>query len=108
MKIESHIRLIKESMSLIKNLLDKDIRNYQRTIGFNCSVVAIDLLEVYFHSKNLIDPGMAIKHNFFNSEKMAKRYLPFDFENKKEIIAILVKIEKKRHDLWQRPNKRKH
>ena len=66
------------------------------------------MLEIYLHSKNLIDPGFQLKHNDFGSEKMASNKLLFEFENKEEIIKTLVDIEKKRNILCygkQQPTK---
>ncbi len=99
MKIESHIRSIKESLEEIESAVNIGLEQRQKTIGFHCSSASVDLLEIYLHNKNLIDPGFQIKHNDFGSEKMATNKLPFDFENKEGIIDAMVGIEKKRNIL---------
>ena len=80
----------------------------QRTIGFHCSVAAADLLELHLHSKNLIDPGKTIKHDFFSSERKAKEKLRADFPNKGKIIGLIVELESKRNTLcYGRPQQKK-
>ena len=99
MKIESHKKSIKESLEEIESCINIGLEQRQKTIGFHCSSSSVEMLEIYLHSKNLIDPGFQLKHNDFGSEKMALNKLPFEFENKKEIIKTLVDIEKKRNTL---------
>ena len=47
MKIEDHLRNINESLGTIKFAVDKGIENHQRNIGFNCSLAAVEMLEVW-------------------------------------------------------------
>ena len=97
MKIEDHIRNINESLEVIKESIQKNIQERQRNIGFNTSVAASEMLEVYLHKENLINPGSTIKHDLFNSIKKAEERLNFNFPNKTKIISLLNKIESKRN-----------
>jgi len=97
MKIEDHLRNIKESLEVIKESIQKGLQERQRNIGFNASVAATEMLEVYLHKNNLINPGTSLKHELFNSVRRAKEKLNFDFKNKEEIIKLLNKIETKRN-----------
>ena len=96
MKIETHIAAINESLDVLKDCIAKGIESRQRTIGFSCSAAAVDLLEIFLHQQNLIDPGANIKHNWFASIKTASKHLP-DFPQKTELLEILNQIEKKRN-----------
>jgi len=97
MKIEDHQRNIRESIEVIKESIQKSIQERQRTIGFNASVAASEMLEVYLHKNNLINPGASIKHELFNSLRRAKEKLNFEFPNKDKIINIIHDIESKRN-----------
>lgn len=99
MKVEDHLRNIKESLDVIEESIQKGIQERQRNIGFNASVAAAEMLEVYLHKKDLINPGMSIKHEWFNSIRNAKERLNFDFDKKEKIIELLNKIEVKRNIL---------
>lgn len=95
MKIEDHLRNIRESLEVIEESIQKGIQERQRTIGFNCSVASVEMLEVFLHSLDLINPGIIIKHDWFSSERKAKEKLGFDFPEKDRIIKILYNIENK-------------
>ena len=97
MKIEDHLRNIKESVEVIKESVQKNIQERQRTIGFSASIAAAEMLEVYLHKNNLINPGSMIKHELFNSIKKTKEKLNFNFPNKEKIISIIYDIESKRN-----------
>lgn len=97
MKIESHKNVIKESLEVIKESINKGLLERQRTLGFHCSAVLIDILEIYLHKKNLIHPGTVIKHDFFSSERKALEKLDKNFDSKKEIIKLLVDLENRRN-----------
>jgi len=97
MKVEDHLRNIKESIEVIKESVQKGAQERQRTIGFNASVAGAEMLEVYFHKNNLINPGSTIKHELFNSIKKAKEQFNFEFSNKEKIISLLHDIESKRN-----------
>jgi len=99
MKIEDHLRNINESIEEISNAVKKGIENKQRTIGFNCSVASVEMLEVYLHKLELINPGAIIKHEWFSSARRANESLDFDFPDKEKIINLLFKIEEKRNNL---------
>ena len=99
MNIEKHYERLGESLEVLDESISKDIIRRQRTIGFNCSVASSDMLEIYLHEKNLIDPGFLIKHEWFKSKNKIKEKFPFDFENKEKILFIIEKIEDKRNSL---------
>jgi len=99
MKIEDHLRNINESLEVIKESIQKGIQERQRTIGFNVSVASVEMLEVYLHKNNLINPGNVLKHNWFNSINKINEHLNFEFENKEKIIKLLSDIEAKRNFL---------
>ncbi len=97
MNIEAHKKAIEESLNAIKTAVSGGVENWQRTIGFHCSVAAADMLEIYLHEQHLIDPGATIKHDLFSSRKNAEEKLDFDFPNKEKIIDIMAEIESKRN-----------
>jgi len=97
MKIEDHLRNIKESLEVIKESVQKGVQNRQRNIGFNASTAAVEMLEVFLHEKDLINPGTLIKHDWFNSKNKAYQKLNFDFPRKEEIINLICEIEEKRN-----------
>jgi len=99
MKIEDHLRNIKESLEVIKESIEKGIQERQRNIGFNVSVAATEMLEVYLHKLNLINPGTLMKHEWFASLNNAKERFSFDFEDKEKIFELLNQIETKRNFL---------
>lgn len=99
MNIEKHYERLKESLEVIDEAISKGILKRQRTIGFNCSVAASDMLEIFLHMNSLIDPGFMVKHEWFKSKNKVKDKFPYDFMNKAEILEIMAKIEQKRNDL---------
>jgi hypothetical protein len=97
MKIEKHMTNLKESLEILEECIQKGMYvERQRTIGFHCSVAAVDMLEIYLHKSRLIDPGKQLKHDWFLSERKAEEKLGFDFPDRKKIIGIIVNIESKR------------
>ena len=97
MKIEDHLRNINESLDVIKESIQKGISERQRNIGFNTSVAAVEMLEIFLHKNNLLNPGAIIKHDWFSSPRKANEKLQFDFPQKEQIIKLLVDIETKRN-----------
>lgn len=97
MKIEDHMRNIKESLEVIDESIQKGIQERQRNLGFNMSVAATEMLEVYLHKNNLASPGLMLKHEWFASVKKAGERLNFDFPHKNEIISLINQIESKRN-----------
>lgn len=98
MKIEKHLKNLKESIDVLEECIKKrDLTERQRTIGFHISAVSVDLLEIYLHKKNLIGPGMQIKHDWFTSKKKIESRIPFTFPNKAEILELMTEIENKRN-----------
>ncbi|MEK6848732.1 MAG: hypothetical protein AABX65_03820 [Nanoarchaeota archaeon] len=96
MKIEDHLKRLKESLSVIEESIEKGIVERQRNIGFNASAGAMDILEILLHKNHLVDPGFILKHQWFRSKNKLSEKLPFDFPKKKEILELIVKIEEKR------------
>ena len=99
MKIEDHMKNIEESLEEIEEAVEKGLTKRQRSLAFHVSVVSTELLEVYLHKLRLLDEGKVLKHNMFSSKRRANEELPFDFPHKKEIINLLVEIEKRRNIL---------
>jgi hypothetical protein len=97
MKIEDHIRNIRESLDVIKESIQRGIPERQRNIGFNVSVASVEMLEVYLHKLNLLNPSAMLKHDWFSSARKVNERLKFDFPDKEEIIEILIQIESKRN-----------
>lgn len=97
MKTQDHLRNIRESIEVINESLEKGIENRQRNIGFNTSVASVEMLEVYLHTKNLLNPTALLKHSWFNSIRKANEKIPFDFEDKEKIFDLLNKIETQRN-----------
>lgn len=97
MKVEDHLRNMKESLEVIKESVQKGIQERQRNIGFNCSVASAEMLEIFLHKENLINPGLTVKHDWFSSVRKAKEKLNFDFPEKEKIIKFLYEIEAKRN-----------
>ncbi len=96
MNIESHRRALKESMEEIRNAVLFGLQKRQRTIGFHCSAAALDMLEIFLHENNLINPGTTMKHDIFASTRKAKEKLP-DFQNNDKLIGLIGKLENQRN-----------
>ena len=100
MNIEKHLSNLKESIDVINECIQRgNLIERQRTIGFHTSVACVDLLEIYLHKENLIDPGMQLKHDWFASKNKIESKLPFEFQKKDEILNIMHNIETKRNIL---------
>ena len=99
MKEREHRKEIKESLEVINESVQIGVESRQRTIGFHCSAAAADLLELYLHHLNTINPGKILKHDFFTSEKKALRKLPEEFPGKDKIIKLIVGLEIQRNQL---------
>lgn len=91
MKIDSPLENLKESISEIEESITKGLVSKQRTLGFNSSAGAIDMLEIILHKQNL--------NEWFNSEKTINKKFNFDFPRKKEIMPLIMKIENIRNKL---------
>ncbi|MBS3122003.1 hypothetical protein J4434_03920 [Candidatus Woesearchaeota archaeon] len=99
MKIESHVRNLKESLDEIADAIKQGIVNKQRTIGFHTSAACADMFEILLHKKNLIPPDILIKHEWFASKNKINEKFRFEFDGKKEIIEMISEIERKRNIL---------
>lgn len=99
MKSEDHLRDFEDSIELLKESIEKGLQKRQRTIGFCTSTGAVDILEAFLHSKQLLNPSSIIKHEWFSSERRINERLNFDFPRKKEILKLIWNIESKRNIL---------
>ena len=99
MNIDKHYERLNESLDVLDESISGDITKRQRTIGFNCSAASADMLEIYLHNNNLIDPGFVVKHEWFKSKNKITEKFPFDFPNKNRILEIMEAIEEKRNTL---------
>ena len=99
MNIDKHLERLKENLEVLDEAITKEIVKRQRTIGFNTSAAATDMLEIFLHKNNLIDPGFVLKHEWFKANNKIKEKLPFDFDRKQEILELMHKIEEKRDAL---------
>ena len=102
MKIEDHLRNIRESLEVINESIQRGVQERQRNIGFNISVAAVEMLEVYLHKLGVLNPSTILKHEWFSSLRRANERLNFDFHRKKEILKLLVEIETNRNLLCYR------
>lgn len=99
MNIEKHYERLKESLEVLDESILKDIIQRQRTIGFHCSVAVVDMLEIFLHENDFIDPGFVVKHEWLKAKNKVIEKFPFDFENKERIFSIMEEIEEKRNTL---------
>ena len=99
MKVETHLESLRESVREVEESIKKGIVDKQRTLGFHTSAGAMDMLEIILHKNNLIDPGFTVKHDWFLSKKKINKKFPFEFQNKREILDLVVAIESIRNSL---------
>ncbi len=99
MNVQSHLESLKESVGEIEEAVKKGLITKQRSLGFHASAAAVDILEIVFHERNLVDPGFVVKHEWLNSPKKIKEKFPFDFPHKFEIMSLASKIEAQRNKL---------
>ncbi len=97
MKNEDHLRQLKESIQEIERAIIEGISEKQRTIGFNTSAGAIDMLEIILHKNKILDTSVVMKHEWFNSERKIAEKLSMEFPRKSEIIPIIKKIQSVRN-----------
>ena len=96
---ENHRRIIREGFSVIQWAVNQGIENKQTTIGFHASLIAVNMLELYLHEKNILKVDYLLKHEWFKSKNKVKEKLNFDFEGKEKILNLLFKLEEKRNTL---------
>lgn len=99
MNIDKHHERLKESLDVIEESIKIGLVKRQRNIGFNTSAAASDMLEIFLHKENLIDPGFVVKHEWFNSKNKVEEKFSFPFKEKEAIITLMVFIENKRNSL---------
>lgn len=106
MKIEDHLKNLKESLDVINESIEKGLIERQRNIGFNTSAACADMLEILLHKNSLIDPGFIVKHEWLKSKNKTQEKLAFEFPKKTEIISLIAEIEEKRNTLcYGKPQK---
>ncbi len=97
---EEHKNNFKQFMNDINEKIRANLLiERQKIIGSSASEASTNLIEYFFHKKNLVQDGFQLNHNYFASEKRAKRYLDFEFINKKELIELMVNQEEFRNIL---------
>ncbi len=93
MRLEEH----KEAFEIHKRAIFKwaieveGLEKSQRIVGLHASRGILELLSTMLHKKKIVDEGFQLNHRWFKSDKVSDK-LP-DFENKKEIISKIVKLE---------------
>lgn len=96
-KINMRIELHQEAFETNKRAIFKwaleveGLEKSQRIIGLHASRGILELLSVFLHKRKLIDEGFQLNHRWFKTEKVSSK-LP-EFENKKEIISKIVRLE---------------
>ncbi|MEK7122219.1 MAG: hypothetical protein AAB855_00005 [Patescibacteria group bacterium] len=96
MNLLNHLQRLKESLEVLEEGIEKGLVERQRSIGFHTSAACADMLELFLHKNNLIDPGFILKHEWLKSKNKTTEKLPFTFKNKDEILLLIFKIEEKR------------
>ena len=98
--IEEHKKIVKEFLDDINEKIKANLLvERQKIIGFAASEASVNLLAVFLHKKNLIEPGLNINHRHFASLKMAENVFSIDFPSKNKIINLLVNRESYRNKL---------
>lgn len=97
---EEHLKAIQQFLADIYEKIRSNLLvERQKIIGFTTSEAATNLLEYFFHKKNIIPSGFRVNHRYFTSERKAQSYLDFEFPHKKEIISLMIKQEEFREIL---------
>lgn len=99
MNIDKHHERLKESLDVIEESIKIGLIKRQRNIGFNTSAAASDMLEIFLHKENLIDPGFVVKYEWFNSKNKVEEKFSFPFKDKELILDLMAFIENKRNSL---------
>jgi hypothetical protein len=99
MKIDGHLEALKEVFLALDTCIDKGIENFQRTIGFQTSLGAVEMFELYLHRRSLFSLSARINHSWLKSQRKMRDKFDFEFPRKQEIIELLYYIEKNRDEL---------
>ena len=109
MRRERHEEVLKEVLDEIGSALDDEhgLLTHQRRLAFSLSLGAVNLLELHFHSLNIMKEGSMIEHTWFKRskknilEKLGKQITsPINsVEGIEDIVEIIRYIEEKRDDL---------
>ena len=99
MQVKDHVANIQESLGEIEEAVEQGLEKKQRSLGFHISVCSTEMVEVMLHKLKILKEERILKHNDFSSIRRANDILKFEFPRKKEIINLLVEIEKKRNIL---------
>lgn len=98
MKIENHYKRLTENIEVLEESIKKNLVERQSTIGFSISSAATHLVEILFHTLNLVDSGFMLKHEWFKAKHKLEERLNFYFPKKDEILVLMRIIQEKRND----------
>ncbi|MCK5322426.1 MAG: hypothetical protein KAJ47_04125 [Candidatus Aenigmarchaeota archaeon] len=98
MKIDNHLVNLKESLEEIKSAVRQGLVNKQRSLGFHTSAACVDMFEIFLHKNGYLPEDHVIKHEWFTSMNKMKEKVPYDFEDKEELLDLIRKVEIKRNN----------
>lgn len=96
---ENHLRCIEEGFKVIAWAVDQGLEEMQTTIGFHCSNIAVNMLEIYLHKLKILPADNILKHEWFASKNKIREKLDFEFKGKDRILDLMFKIEERRNIL---------
>lgn len=96
---KNHLRCIEEGFRVIAWAVDQGLEDMQSTIGFHCSNIVVNLLEMYLHRLKLLPSDNILKHEWFASKNKIEEKLNFEFKGKSDILELMFEIEEKRNML---------
>lgn len=93
MKLDTHKEAFEVHKRAIFNwaLEVEGLERSQRIIGLHAIRGIIELFSFFLHKRRLVSDGFQLNHRWFKSLKVMDR-LP-DFENKREIVEKIIKLE---------------
>ena len=92
MKLETHLKRLKESFEVINECIEKGLIERQQTLGFTTSAAAAEMLEAYLHKKSLIEESKNID-NFKNIDLENKQVKKF-----KSHVINFLRIVRRRNE----------
>ena len=98
--ISEHKKNIQEFLDDINEKIRANLLvERQKIVGFAASEAAVNLFAVLLHAHHLVEPGFAVNHRYFASEKIAESRFSFPIPKKKELLSLLVGQEQYRNEL---------